>query len=227
MPKPQNSGPCSVEGCEGINSVRGFCRYHYHRFRRTKAIEKSQFGDRTTHPFYILWWQRKVDGYLSEEWLDFNKFIKDISPKPEGNYFLVRLRNEPFGPNNFQWQEHLKRKEGENKKEWWDRKRRARLAANPSMESDRNLKRFFNLTREQYNEISASQNNACAICKKPETAPDARTGTIKKLAVDHCHNSKLIRGLLCNRCNTTLGKAEDNVGLLQAMIDYLNKHKEV
>lgn len=223
---PRNTGPCCIENCNGKNELRGYCKYHYHHLKNKGDLKKIQFGDKRNHPLYILWWQRKIDNYLCAKWLDFYEFVKDVSPKPEGNYLLVRLRNELFGPDNFKWQEHLKRKEGEANKDWWARKRVARIAANPSMESDRNIKRVFGLTRDSYNDLLKEQDGVCAICRKPETAIDGKTGTLKKLAVDHCHNSKKIRELLCWRCNGTLGKVNDNVELLQAMIDYLNKHKE-
>jgi hypothetical protein len=218
-------GNCTIEGCEEKIKGHGLCSKHYQLWRTTGRTEKLQREKRDSE-FYAIWWQRKSDGYLCEEWLDFTKFVKDISPKPEGNYFLVRIHNEPFGPTNFKWQEHLKRKDGESKKDWWARKRAARIAANPSMESNRNIKRRFGLTRDAYNEKLKNQNHVCAICKQPETAVDGRTGTIKSLAVDHCHKHKGLRDLLCGRCNTTLGKVNDDIGLLQNMIDYLKKHGE-
>lgn len=164
---------------------------------------------------------------MCERWQVFDNFVNDISPKPEGNYFLVRLKEGLFGPDNFKWREHLKRKEGETQKDWWTRKRASRIEANPSMESDRNIKRVYGLTREQYNEKLKSQNFVCAICLKPETSLEGKTGTLKRLAVDHCHSSKKIRDLLCSRCNTTIGKIEENPEILDQMKAYLLKHKEI
>lgn len=72
-----------------------------------------------------------------------------------------------------------------------------------------------------------SQNGVCAICKKPESSFDAKTGGIKRLAIDHCHVTKRIRELLCFRCNTTIGRLEDSIELFTAMRTYLEKHKPV
>ena len=47
-------------------------------------------------------------------------------------------------------------------------------------------------------------------------------GSGRRLAVDHNHTTGKVRGLLCSNCNTLLGKAKDNVNILQAAIDYLN-----
>ena len=51
-------------------------------------------------------------------------------------------------------------------------------------------------------------------------------GYTKKMAIDHCHDSGLVRGLLCSKCNTALGLADDSIERLQAMISYLESHGE-
>ena len=42
-----------------------------------------------------------------------------------------------------------------------------------------------------------------------------------KAFVDHCHDTKKVRGLLCAKCNTLLGMAKDDVSILQNAITYL------
>lgn len=60
-------------------------------------------------------------------------------------------------------------------------------------------KRLYNLTEEEYISLATKQNEKCAIC----------TNTfIKTPHVDHCHTTGKVRGLLCQSCNTTLGKYE-------------------
>ncbi len=88
-------------------------------------------------------------------------------------------------------------------------------------EQNRNtyLKREFGITNEQYNEMLVFQNYVCAICCQPETA--TLKGAIKRLAVDHCHETNKIRGLLCQGCNQAIGYARDNTEILTRMIDYL------
>lgn len=41
--------------------------------------------------------------------------------------------------------------------------------------------------------------------------------------VDHCHDSKAVRGLLCNRCNSVLGLCQDSPSLLANLAKYLKK----
>lgn len=71
-----------------------------------------------------------------------------------------------------------------------------------------------------YDAMLQAQNGVCRICKRPERVK-SRNGSIMRLAIDHCHVTGAVRGLLCNGCNTALGKANDDPHLLRAMADYL------
>lgn len=68
-----------------------------------------------------------------------------------------------------------------------------------------------------YEALSALQGGLCAICK----TPSGSNGRGDRLAVDHCHDSKQIRGLLCHKCNTALGLFKDDLERLQAAMSYL------
>lgn len=86
----------------------------------------------------------------------------------------------------------------------------------------------YGLHPTEYYKMLESQGNVCAICKEPETSLfHNKPGKVKKLSVDHCHATGKVREILCQRCNHFLGRVEEKTELLQAMIDYLNKHKEV
>ena len=89
------------------------------------------------------------------------------------------------------------------------------------------LKKYFNISREEYNRLLQSQGGVCAICKKPP-------GSVR-LCVDHDHAccprddgscGKCIRGLLCRKCNRTLGFLEDSVEIAESLISYLKKFQE-
>jgi Recombination endonuclease VII/HNH endonuclease len=82
--------------------------------------------------------------------------------------------------------------------------------------------RKFGVTRKQYGDMLLAQDGCCAICRQPETA--TRNSVVKALAVDHCHDTGVVRGLLCVQCNTGIGKFKDNRNLLLSAIKYLDKH---
>lgn len=72
----------------------------------------------------------------------------------------------------------------------------------------------FNLSVEDYDSMLKKQKGVCAICKKS-------CKSNRQLAVDHCHKTGKIRGLLCMKCNNALGGFEDNTQLLTRAIAYL------
>lgn len=78
----------------------------------------------------------------------------------------------------------------------------------------------FNLKPGQLKEMFQKQNNKCAICN------DDRNLFIKGLAVDHCHKTGKIRGLLCSKCNIGLGQFKDDINLLNKAIKYLGENNE-
>lgn len=94
--------------------------------------------------------------------------------------------------------------------------------------------RIHKLTIQEYDEMFEKQKHVCLICKQVESRIGRDSKTICPLVVDHCHyceqnGNHVIRGLLCHSCNILLGKAKDNINILQSAIKYLqsHQHKEV
>ena len=81
------------------------------------------------------------------------------------------------------------------------------------------LKERYGLTKSAVHTVLRSQHNKCAICKGKQ-----KCGKRTRLYVDHCHNQNIFRGFLCFYCNALLGFAKDNVLILAAAIQYLEKH---
>jgi hypothetical protein len=92
----------------------------------------------------------------------------------------------------------------------------------PEAQRHYGLKRYYGIDLAKYQEMLLEQNGVCGICKKPETS--VVNGKIKPLAVDHCHDSEKIRGLLCARCNQAIGLLNEDVNILSNAIEYLRKH---
>lgn len=83
--------------------------------------------------------------------------------------------------------------------------------------------RDYGLPLKVWQQMFDEQGGVCAICKKPETAVDSRTGKAKRLGVDHCHRKNTVRGLLCSRCNVFVGHLEGNLQKLVATLEYLRR----
>jgi hypothetical protein len=60
----------------------------------------------------------------------------------------------------------------------------------------------YGLTEAQYQQLVKIQRNSCSICSWTPLIPGLG------FVVDHDHNTGMIRGLLCQACNTGLGWAE-------------------
>ena len=75
------------------------------------------------------------------------------------------------------------------------------------------LKRKYNISLGEYDELLNKQKKVCAICNKNPSNIN--------LSVDHCHDSNNIRGLLCSECNFGLGNFKDSIKLLKKAIKYL------
>ena len=84
------------------------------------------------------------------------------------------------------------------------------------------LKRRYGISIESYEEMLKDQGGVCFICKKREEQTH-QNGKIKDLAVDHCHTTGKVRGLLCGLCNRGLGYFKDNTEYLTNAIEYLTK----
>lgn len=84
------------------------------------------------------------------------------------------------------------------------------------------LKHHYDITMDDYKALLADQSGLCAICGQPESAL-GRGGAVKPLAVDHNHKSGAVRGLLCHRCNSVLGNAQDDPERLEAAAQYLRR----
>ena len=78
------------------------------------------------------------------------------------------------------------------------------------------LKAVYGISLEAYEHMLASQSGLCAICKGPPMSG-------KTLHVDHDHETDVVRGLLCQRCNLAIGHFQDDTSVLLAAVNYLNR----
>lgn len=76
----------------------------------------------------------------------------------------------------------------------------------------------YNLTEQEFLNLFETRNYKCDICG---TSKDENK---KGLAVDHCHKTGKIRGLLCGNCNNGIGRFKDNIQILENAVKYLKEN---
>lgn len=83
----------------------------------------------------------------------------------------------------------------------------------------------FGLTYDEYSAMRVACNDLCEICGRPETY--LQNGKVKPLAIDHCHTTGIVRGLLCHACNAAIGYMADDPERLRAAADYLERSRKL
>ena len=79
----------------------------------------------------------------------------------------------------------------------------------------------YGLQPERFLALADRQEWRCAICRTSLKAKKGSTYRDRTCAVDHCHSSGAVRGLLCNKCNVGLGSFNDSPEIMRAAIGYL------
>jgi hypothetical protein len=103
------------------------------------------------------------------------------------------------------------------KSERWRAGLPARRARNRLNQASRYLQKTYGITLEQKMERLKEQGGKCAICGQIESAG-------RGWAMDHCHATGKLRGILCHHCNVGIGALGDDPSRLQAAIEYLREH---
>ncbi len=114
----------------------------------------------------------------------------------------------------------LREKSRLNSKSYYENNRakvleKARIKGQAGGWLDTRLRQKFGIGLLEYQQMVEAQENKCKLCGREERTRQRR------LAVDHCHATMKIRGLLCHHCNTGLGNFMDDIDLLRRAIAYL------
>lgn len=83
---------------------------------------------------------------------------------------------------------------------------------------DTTLRYKYGITLDECEQMLVAQNHACGICRRP--LPDKRFPK-REYIVDHDHKTGAVRGILCHKCNTSLGGFGDDPETLKAALSYL------
>lgn len=132
-----------------------------------------------------------------------------MSPERKREYmrnYWVTHKEKKSAYNKVYWEKHRVREIARNK-QWYAANREKQL----QYMKEWRLKALYDLSQDQYNLMLNTQNGVCAICSTTNKHGVA-------LAVDHDHKTGMVRGLLCSKCNGSLGWYESNE---QSILNYL------
>ncbi len=116
------------------------------------------------------------------------------------------------------------------------RTNRRRESGGPESVRDANLRSKYGLSAVEYDALREAQGHRCAICGKHEDdmkviasgrprKDGEPSASSFKLVVDHCHDSRRVRGLLCSQCNSAIGLLGDSPETIRVAAAYVEADK--
>ena len=111
-------------------------------------------------------------------------------------------RREYYNEKNYEWRRN-------NPEKW------AMILRNTQ------LKRLYGIDHAVYLRMFKSQDGKCKICGSKD-----HKGRGKYFHVDHNHETKKVRGLLCHPCNMLIAMGEEKIQIIKSAIKYLRKSYE-
>ena len=222
---------CTIEGCNREHVAQGYCELHYRRFIRHGVVDQTRpedWGEKMQHPLYGSWsyLRRFKRGRTCNEWLDdFWQFYEDVGDRPSDLHKLVLIdKSGIYCKGNVKWQESAISLRSVEKLEYGRIYAKLHRAKNRDYYRNFYLKRNYGISLDEYNKMLDEQKGVCAICGMEETMVHPKhnsNGKAQLLAVDHCHVTNKVRGLLCSRCNRVIGMMRDSPELLTKAVEYL------
>jgi nitrate/TMAO reductase-like tetraheme cytochrome c subunit len=91
-----------------------------------------------------------------------------------------------------------------------------KVCYNDRNEQSRKL-RVYGITEAEYERLAA---NGCNLCGRKYS-----DGRANRLAVDHCHKTGKVRGVLCRRCNSGIGYFDDDAERLERAAAYIRANR--
>jgi len=144
---------------------------------------------------------------MIKKWRKKNKSkLKEQSQTPHRKEYMKKWRQKPEN----------KKKAAKRLREYRENNPEKRaLIQRKSM-----LKNTYGVTLDWYDSKLEEQKGRCAICG----VDNPQRENTKHFSIDHNHSTGKVRGLLCVRCNTFIGYANEHPNVLQSAIKYLKKY---
>lgn len=82
-------------------------------------------------------------------------------------------------------------------------------------QKDRKLRAKYGIDTFDWEEMLDRAGHCCELC-----------GTTEDLCVDHCHSTGQIRGVLCRKCNRSIGALGDTLDAIRKVVEYLVRYEK-
>lgn len=160
-------------------------------------------------------WARLERSGRRHDWTDFDHFFATIGEMDDEEGTVAAIDEaRPIGPDNFRWLLRVQGKFDRSTKEGMAAYMKAYRDANPGRWRHSHLKNNYNIDEVEFHAMKQAQNGICLICES--------TSIDENLAIDHCHKTGRLRGLLCKQCNFAMGQFGDNASLLRRAAEFLD-----
>lgn len=204
---------CGIQGCEAKYWGRGYCQKHAYRMEKYGQPDPSGLKVATPKGLYLSDGITKTCStcHAQKPVAEFSK----QSVRPDG--FNITCKECLKARHAIRYKDPVKRQRIRDAGARWRER-------NPDADADKTLRRKYGITLAQYDEMFEAQGGVCALCKKGETTKRRKKGDGReRLAVDHCHDTGRVRGLLCFKCNTAIGSLGDTEEDALRVVKYLSK----
>lgn len=74
--------------------------------------------------------------------------------------------------------------------------------------------RIYGITSDDFKRMLEEQGGVCKLCKRPPSG--------RRLNIDHDHDTRRVRGLLCNICNMIMAFVDEDEAYVTRMEAYAN-----
>ncbi len=143
-------------------------------------------------------------------------FIQREKYKNDLDYRAKRIENSK------KWKQSNLRVARKKARQYYKNKTADRKKEETKKNWEKILKNKYNLSLEQYQRLIDKQNNLCKLCNK--TLLKVR-GKMLSPVVDHDHATNEIRGILCCRCNVSVGALGDSIKSFERILKYLKREE--
>lgn len=230
-PKKKSERKCQVFGCSSPHLAKGYCSHHYHSVKKYGAVDAMPRQVKVTHCIVdYCSTAPRASGYCARHYNSFKQYGSPVYVDADVSLHtylpghrvctscLESKHESEFGapPSVGKPLTKCKSCTSDTNTSW----RRERMTP----ESKSKAKR----TSSRYRAIKNYGESSIHVWERMQSGePCEACGEVKtRMAIDHCHDSNKVRGLLCSNCNTALGLLNEDVERMKALIQYIESHQE-